>query len=551
MTRASIAFLALLLFGCSSNTTPTDRGLDDRAPTIDRRLVDLPPRDLPPPAAGAPAIFYTDLTSAPANAYVTLWGRGFGTTQGSSTVTHAGAAVAKIVSWSDRVIELRVSATPKPGDLVVTTTAGSSLPVPLGVHSGKIYFVATNGKDNWSGTLEAPSASGSDGPFRSLVHARALLKAGDVIYVRASSFLQVDNYSAILSLLNVPTGTASAPIAIVGYPGEVATLGDNKVLRSFSLYRGDNGPPLDYLTIAKLHLRPSCNAIAIGTGDYGRFVGNEISGATDACQSGVVTAAGGQGWKILGNYVHDNGNTKFEHGVYLGGYGAQKGFEIAYNRIEQQKGGRGIQLYGHKASDRIEQISIHDNEISETDRDGIVLGATDADVLYLSDIKIYNNIFHRAGRCVGSGVRVGNSTAVGIVVVHNTFVDNGRGDTSCHDSTGAIGAQIEIDDGAAVEIRNNILVAVGGSEKYLDMIKTPATFLGSNNLFSGGGTPPTWDPSPVSTDPQLADVATHDFHVPSTSPAVGKGAPGLVAVDHDGEPRPPAAPTIGAYEPSK
>jgi hypothetical protein len=89
-------------------------------------------------------------------------------------------------------------------------------------------------------------------------------------------------------------------------------------------------------------------------------------------------------WKILGNHIHDNGNTKLEHGIYLGGYGTNSDFEIAWNRISEQTGGRGIPLYGHEASDYIQHISIHDNEISEIDRDGIVLGDTDADILYLS-----------------------------------------------------------------------------------------------------------------------------------------------------------------------
>jgi len=63
-------------------------------------------------------------------------------------------------------------------------------------------------------------------------------------------------------------------------------------------------------------------------------------------------------------------STKLEHGIYLGGYGTNSDFEIAWNRISGQTGGRAIQLYGHEASDYIQHISIHDNEISEVDRDG-------------------------------------------------------------------------------------------------------------------------------------------------------------------------------------
>jgi hypothetical protein len=536
-----VRLLALACLASCSSTAALPDGAGDRSTrdsaTADR-LVTAPP--------GAPLIFHTDLASAPPGAYVTLWGRGFGAVQGSSTVTHAGIGVSKVVSWGDRMIELRLASSAKAGDLVVTTGAGSSPPFPLGVHKGKIYFVSMDGRDNWSGTLEAPS--GSDGPVRSLVHGRDLLRPGDVLYVRTSTFLVANDYEAILALRDLPSGTAAAPIAIAGYPGEVATLGDNSLRRSFSLYRGDGGPPLSYLTIAKLHLKPSCSAVELGNGDFGRLVGNEISGAADACQSGVITISGSQGWKILGNTIRGNGNSKLEHGIYLGGYGTDRDCEIAFNRIEAQRGGRAIQLYGHQAGDRIERISIHDNELLEIDRDGIVLGATDADVLLLSDVTIYNNIFHRAGRCVGAGVRITNPTAKGVSILHNTFVDNGAGSASCDQSAGEVGGQIQIDDGAGVDIRNNIFVSEG-SEGLVELVKTPASFTGSNNLFLGAAAP-SWDRAAVTADPLLKDVAAHDFHLQPGSPASRAGAAAGVVADHDGVARPATGPAIGAYEPT-
>src|SRR5262249_29893058 len=158
------------------------------------------------------------------------------------------------------------------------------------------------------------------------------LKPGDVLYLRAGTFTQEDQFSAILSFYNVPPGTKGAPIAVVAYPGEVVTLGDGTLQRGLSFYTGDNGPALDYLTIAKLVFLPTCDAVELINGDNGRFVGNDISGASDACENGVVEAQGTKGWKILGNHIHHNGNTKLEHGIYLGGYGDNSGFEIAYNR---------------------------------------------------------------------------------------------------------------------------------------------------------------------------------------------------------------------------
>jgi hypothetical protein len=335
-------------------------------------------------------------------------------------------------------------------------------------------------------------------------------------------------------------------VAIVAYPGEKVVIGNNTMQRSFSLYRGDNGPNLDHLTIAKLDLRPSCDGIEIIKADHGRFVGNEVHGATDACSNGVVEAQGSSGWKILGNYIHDNGNTKLEHGVYLGGYGTQQGWEIAYNRIGAQKGGRAVQLYGHTAGDRIEQVSIHDNEIFQIDRDGIVLGATDADVLHLTDITIYNNVFHQAGQCVGAVVRVNNDTATGIQIVHNTFYDNGSGAVACDQSPGELGSQVLVEAGASIALRDCIL-ATKGVEKYVTMSATPATFDGSYDLFFGNEAAPSWASHAVSGDPLFVAAATADFHVEKASPAIGAGTNVGITVDHDGIAR-SATPAMGAYE---
>jgi hypothetical protein len=494
--------------------------------------------------AGAPVVFYTDLASAPPGAFVTLWGRGFGAAQGTSTVTITGAPVAAVVSWSDTMIETRLPNTTAAGNLVVTTSAGASPPLALGSHAGTIYYVASGGNDTWSGTLDAPAAA--DGPFKTITKGRSALKAGDVLYIRTGTFTAEDNYKAVLSLRDVPTGTSVKPVAIVAYPGEKVVFGDNTMQRSFSLYRGDAGPNLDYLTIAKLDLRPSCDGVEVIQADHGRLVGNEVHGAKDACMNGIVEAQGSSDWKILGNYIHDNGNTKLEHGVYLGGYGTQRNWEIAYNRIGAQKGGRAIQLYGHTAGDRIENVSIHDNDISGVDRDGIVLGATDADVLNLANITIYNNLFHQAGRCVGHGVRIGNNTATGVRIVHNTFYDNGSGSVACDQSTGQVGGQVLVEAAVAVEIKNNILVSKG-TEKYVDLAATPATFDGGYNLFFGNGAPPSWDGHAKSGDPLFAATAAGDFHVAKTSPAIAAGIAAGVSVDHDGVAR-PATPALGAYE---
>lgn len=56
----------------------------------------------------------------------------------------------------------------------------SAMGLLLGCGSkGKIttLYVATNGNNNWSGTLAAPSANGTDGPLQTIVAARDGIRA--------------------------------------------------------------------------------------------------------------------------------------------------------------------------------------------------------------------------------------------------------------------------------------------------------------------------------------------------------------------------------------
>ena len=80
---------------------------------------ELPDTTLPSVDPGLPLILYTDMVSAPASAYITLWGHGFGSAQGTSTVTLGGLDMDRYVSWSDDKIELKLPAAAASGSLVI------------------------------------------------------------------------------------------------------------------------------------------------------------------------------------------------------------------------------------------------------------------------------------------------------------------------------------------------------------------------------------------------------------------------------------------------
>src|SRR5579864_4294910 len=62
-----------------------------------------------------PQIFFSDLESAPNTggqnsngAFVTIWGKGFGAAQNTSTITVGGGQVASYPSWSDTKITFQL-----------------------------------------------------------------------------------------------------------------------------------------------------------------------------------------------------------------------------------------------------------------------------------------------------------------------------------------------------------------------------------------------------------------------------------------------------------
>ncbi|WP_448192366.1 carbohydrate-binding domain-containing protein [Azospirillum sp. sgz301742] len=75
------------------------------------------------------------------------------------------------------------------GDFPATTTPPTTTPP-----TGPAFYVATNGKDSWSGKLAAPNADGTDGPFATLQAAQQAMRNSttDVTYVRGGDYYMKD-----------------------------------------------------------------------------------------------------------------------------------------------------------------------------------------------------------------------------------------------------------------------------------------------------------------------------------------------------------------------
>jgi len=91
------------------------------------------------------------------------------------------------------------------------------------------FYVASTGKDTWTGKLAEPNTAGTDGPFASMkqaqVAARALIKnglptGGLTIAVREGTYAPLQT----LSFTGLDSGTGGSPVTCCAYPGEEVRL---------------------------------------------------------------------------------------------------------------------------------------------------------------------------------------------------------------------------------------------------------------------------------------------------------------------------------------
>ncbi|MBI2892993.1 MAG: hypothetical protein HYY06_05540 [Deltaproteobacteria bacterium] len=488
---------------------------------------------------GRPVILYSDLASAPRGAFVTFWGHELGDDPGAGRILLGELPITRVLGWSSSRIEVRLPEEARSGSVVVQTPRGPSAPFPLRIHDGSLWFVSTTGNDG---------ASGSEAqPFATIRRGLAALRPGDVLYIRGGTYVPPPDpdFRAHIRLGEIPTGTAERPIAIAGYPGETVVIGDGSTQKIFAF---DHDRPFEYITIAKLKLLPACLGMETLESRHVRIVANEITGSRSECADGTIAVGGGFDIRILGNDLHDNGGPKLKSCVYLSGFGDSHDIEVAYNRMSQHGGGRAIQMYGHLPEDSISNVQIHSNEISEIDRDAILVGNTDGGNMPIHDILIANNVVIRSGRCVGWAVRVDNPLAEGIRIVHNTLVGNGAGDSACDRSSGEPMAQIGIERARSVSIENNILVSAGRAG-LVQLLDPRAAVHCSHNLYSGRGTPCPREDRPILGAPAFVDPGARNYGLAPGSPAIDGAAQSIVGVDAVGALRPAgSAPDVGALE---
>src|SRR3989442_658731 len=269
-----------------------------------------------------PRIFFSDLESGPntggqngKGAFVTIYGRNFGATRGTSTATVGGGAVDNCPLWTDTKVACQLGPAAQTGNIVISVGGQASNGVPFTVRPGNIYFVSPVGSDTNPGTFAAP--------FKTPAKGQNALTPCDTLYLMDGiNTSAIDDFSAVLNLRS--SGAPGLPKAIVAYPGASVTLGSDATPQRAILAPDVVGKPWTDWVIAGLTLRANDAALEMVGAQRWRVVGNDIS-----CPNGHGASACAHGdtalfVKFLGNNVHDAGTNQ------VGGIAEQKLYHSVY-----------------------------------------------------------------------------------------------------------------------------------------------------------------------------------------------------------------------------
>lgn len=501
---------------------------------------------LPVVGFATPALLYSDLDSGPnsdgengGGVYVTVYGKRLGTT---GIVTVGGGATT-VKQWSDTKVTVQLGAASATGNIVLTNAEGTSNGLPFTVRSGRIFFITPNGTGN--GTVNTPAPP-------TIIYKSA--QAGDTYYLRAGNYTGLYG-DTTWSYHNFTfdagqRGTASSPLAVVGYPGESVILTQRD--RSNIAFGTGNGSGA-YTTIANMTLLAGTACIEDGglwdkanSGAPGiRIVGVTCSANYTGNTMTGLLSIGNSGWRVWGNEFKDTGTTppiNNNHAVYV--QAAASDVDIGWNTFRNLRMGHVIQVHtdsvpGGPSCYTFNNVRIHDNILTATNVDdsrGINIG----NACYGSNGAIYNNLLYNLGQDF-SAIAIYN----GSWKVYNNTLYN------IHATSGML--WIQDSTTATADVKNNIFYSDGNSPYVTGLNGAKMSqFTLANNLYYNQGNGPSQDSAAVNSNPSFSDVAAANFRLTTGSPAKDRGNSSvstIVRTDLDANVRPMGAEyDIGAFE---
>src|SRR5581483_4401733 len=304
-----------------------------------------------------PVVLYTDLASGPnfggengLGAYVSVFGKNFGSDPSAIKVTIGGVEVAKYLyvgaskgraDIQEITVQLGALASVPVGAAqpVVVTVAGvaSNANVAFTINPGHILFV-----DNVRGDDASAVPDDIAHPYRHVQvadtsqAAYGAMHPGDIIVMRGTGkeWTDLGNNGYFVKFIgkdaSAPTGIAgTGPFTLMAYPNEDVFIdlpGNNPVrggLSGVDRTSGYSGGV--WITIAGLRIESGGNSGVVAVqnaGDHWRVVNNDLSAASatnDALAGGINGNATNCFW--AGNHIHDvaGGAAQENHGVYVDG----------------------------------------------------------------------------------------------------------------------------------------------------------------------------------------------------------------------------------------
>jgi hypothetical protein len=510
-----------------------------------------------------PYICFTDLTSGPATGnsdnsqtgqvagqdgvIVTLWGKNLGSSQAGSQVL-VGGQVARIYGWGNATspaelhstLGLQMVAFQIPGSLSTGVTnirvvvqGITSNTLPFTVRSGNVFFLKTTGNDNtgngsWSNPWATLDNAGNTGALDKI-------SPGDIVYLcDGISHTVLAGDRATIDLGS--PGTESAPKAIIGYPGAIASIGNPSIEKSYALWVSGFGPTINWV-IAKLQLVAQSEAASM----YHQFrlVGNKITAPNGDGPSGAVTGQGNHLY-MLGNELTNIGfigTSKLYHPIYFQSAESCSGprlptesdREIAWNNMHDNLAFDGINIYRECVSSAyMTNHRVHDNYILNQTGCGIRIGD-----YVVGENWFYNNVVVNAGlgpdppteqaMHVPVYIHAGWEDTTTLIHFYNNTVYGGGFTGGAAWASSMVG--FAFNHPLAIDFRNNIVVSTIAGVDYLNPALAIPPGGVEKNIWYGAGAAPVWDINPLNLDPSFKDVARNDFHLLDGSPALNSAMP--------------------------
>jgi len=532
---------------------------------------------LPAFADEAPRIFYTDIESGPNTggennngAYLSIFGKGFGTNLSQVKVYVGNGEVARYMYLGlslgrPDVQQLSVQLGPNTSTgpiRVVVNGVSSRTDKTFTIRPGKFYFIATNGND------EKGRANDIARPFRTPNYVKELMNPGDFIIMRGGRYVLADgtnNIGANSWLRAEKSGTVTAPMAFLGYPGETVDVQYSDNIRLISNYVSiahwvvgnfkvtltdckepgtiiDLGAP----TVVEICRDKEFAGTQNGKVSFTKIVNIEADGHGTAgfCSGsdGLVVVAYSEGVKVLGLSLHDTsparGDNESAHAIYLSA--RQRKTEVGWNAVYNLPATRAvIQVYQDSyggvcwGSKQLTDIQIHDNLLHDLAGQAILLdGGT-------GDIDVYNNIIynHKDHRYEDVIALRGGGGKLNAKLYNNTVYVNpnlaGQGWIL------GIGTYLGSYCPESLALYNNIFVVTDTQDLYYHNDPAPnciPNITSDDNIWYGSKDhkPIFAGPHELSIDPKLVDPGRGNFRIRRGSPAIAKGSPQVgPIVSHD------------------